>query len=591
MAVSAAFSAIFIARTTFVVDGTRYFTLFDDAMVSMRYARNFAGGHGLVWNAGQPAVEGYTNFLWTLWMAILHLLPVGEEKISLLVMLSGAAILAVNLGVVSRIAARLAPGSPRAALVASWLTALYYPLIYWTLRGMEVGLITLMLSTSVLLALRLADRFSRRDSIALAWLMAAGVLTRPDVIVPCAVVAAFVVWSAESADRRRIAVMLAAAVGGTFALQTGFRLWYYGDPLPNTYYLKVAGAPLSARLARGMRVLLGIGVLHLLVPVALAGGYVVTRARQHAAARAIYLLAALFLAACAYCAYVGGDAWDSMLYANRYVTPAMPLLLILTALALDDLVRRHSQLTRWTLAPAGLFVLTSALTTAAPIVTHGLAATRADQWLKAVRVGLMFAPVIVLPMMPRARLAGLVTLTASTLVAVNGLAYTLWLNHNAFFAADDAWATRYGLALRSATAADATIGVTWAGAIPYFSHRPTVDLLGKSDRVVARRPRQAAVGFEPGHDKWDYEYSVGEVRPDLVAQLWHASDRDRLAIQRSGYDPLGPWLFARADTTRVDRRAVRDTACAILRDDPFVLGSTTRTPVDGADLVARYCRE
>ena len=421
--------------------------------------------------------------------------------------------------------------------------------------------------------------------------MAAGVLTRPDVIVPCAVVAAFVAWSAQSSDRPRIAAVLGAAVGATFALQTGFRLWYYGDPLPNTYYLKVVGAPLSARLARGLRVLLGIGVMHLLVPVSLAGGYLAARARQRSAARGTYLLAALFLAACAYSAYVGGDAWDSMLYANRYMTPAMPLLLIVTALALDDIVRSQSQLSWSTLALAGLFVLTSVLTAVAPIVTHGLAATRADEWLKAVRIGMIFAPVIVLPMMSRARLAGLAVLTASTLVAVNGLAYTLWLTHNAFFADDDAWATRYGLALRSATAADATIGVTWAGAIPYFSHRPTVDLLGKSDRVVARRPRQASVGFEPGHDKWDYQYSVGEMRPDLVAQLWHASDGERVAIERSGYDPLGPWLFARVDTTRVDRRAVRDTACAILRDDPFVLGSTTRAPADGADLVARYCRE
>ena len=254
--------------------------------------------------------------------------------------------------------------------------------------------------------------------------------------------------------------------------------------------------------------------------------------------------------------------------------------------------RSHSQLTWWTLALAGLFVLTSALTTVAPIVTHGLAATRADEWLKAVRVGLTVAPVIVLPMMPRARLAGLAMLTASTLVAVNGLAYTLWLNHNAFFADDDAWATRYGLALRSATAADATIGVTWAGAIPYFSHRPTLDLLGKE------RPRRCPP-TAPGLRRlraWPRQmglpvHSVGEMRPDLVAQLWHASDGDRFAIQRSGYDPLGPWLFARADTTRVDRRAVRDTACAILRDDPFVLGSTTRAPADGADLVARYCRE
>ena len=46
----------FIARTAFTVGGSMYFTLFDDAMISMRYARNLAEGHGLLWNAGQPPV-------------------------------------------------------------------------------------------------------------------------------------------------------------------------------------------------------------------------------------------------------------------------------------------------------------------------------------------------------------------------------------------------------------------------------------------------------------------------------------------------------------------------------------------------------
>src|SRR4030095_14589299 len=86
-------SMVFIARSTFTANGHLYFTLFDDAMISMRYARNLADGHGLLWNPGQPAVEGYTNFLWTLWMAALHLLPVTEPKIGLGVMVTGVALL------------------------------------------------------------------------------------------------------------------------------------------------------------------------------------------------------------------------------------------------------------------------------------------------------------------------------------------------------------------------------------------------------------------------------------------------------------------------------------------------------------------
>ena len=55
-------------QASVAIDGTRYYYLDDDQMISMRYARNLAEGRGLVWNAGER-VEGYTNFGWVLVMA------------------------------------------------------------------------------------------------------------------------------------------------------------------------------------------------------------------------------------------------------------------------------------------------------------------------------------------------------------------------------------------------------------------------------------------------------------------------------------------------------------------------------------------
>jgi len=40
----------------------------EDAFLSFRYAENLVRGLGLVFNAGER-VEGYSNFLWTLWCA------------------------------------------------------------------------------------------------------------------------------------------------------------------------------------------------------------------------------------------------------------------------------------------------------------------------------------------------------------------------------------------------------------------------------------------------------------------------------------------------------------------------------------------
>ena len=77
------YAGIYIFRTSFESGGERYFVLFDDAMISMRYAKNLADGNGLVWNPGEDPVEGFTNPLWVIFMAVFHLLPISPSKMSL----------------------------------------------------------------------------------------------------------------------------------------------------------------------------------------------------------------------------------------------------------------------------------------------------------------------------------------------------------------------------------------------------------------------------------------------------------------------------------------------------------------------------
>ena len=317
LAPAAAFYAVFIERTAFDVRGRTFFTLFDDAMISMRYARNLVDGHGLVWNPGQY-VEGYSNFLWTLWMAVVHELPVPERATSLGVMVSEAVLLLLGVVVVGRIARLVAPRSPLVAPIAMLLTGLYYPLAFWALRGMEVGLASLLVSLAALLTLELCERWSARKCWALAGVLAAAVLTRDDLVVPAAIVLGFLVWQVR-ADRRNRTL---AIVGGSVALAVGghelFRVVYYGDALPNTYYLKLSGISLGTRLHRGVESLASALAYDLYAPVILAAAGLVLRWRS-GARRAYGLLAVLFVAQCAYSVYVGGDAWEQVKFANRYV--------------------------------------------------------------------------------------------------------------------------------------------------------------------------------------------------------------------------------------------------------------------------------
>ena len=67
-----------IALLVGVLHATSLAFVNDDAFISFRYAKNFVNGLGLVFNAGER-VEGFTNFLWTIIIALgmkFHLDPV-----------------------------------------------------------------------------------------------------------------------------------------------------------------------------------------------------------------------------------------------------------------------------------------------------------------------------------------------------------------------------------------------------------------------------------------------------------------------------------------------------------------------------------
>jgi hypothetical protein len=71
------------------------------------------------------------------------------------------------------------------------------------------------------------------------------------------------------------------------------------------------------------------------------------------------------------------------------------------------------------------------------------------------------------------------------------------------------------LALRDLSAGKTPrIGIFLAGAIPYYN--PSIqfhDMLGKNDVQIALTAPHSAM---PGHNRWDYNYSLDRVQPDLI---------------------------------------------------------------------------
>lgn len=513
LALLAAWGGWFIYRTSFVLDGQRFFCLFDDAMITMAYARNWVEGHGLNWGRFGPPVEGYTHPLWGAWMSLLHLLPVPLRLQSLLVQLTSLAILCANVAAVHHLVARHY-ATPRAAhaMPAAILTACYYPLDHWALQGMETGLQALLVTWAVTLALDTVHTGRRRDG----WLfgvLAASLLLRMDMAIGVATVLAYLVLGGGLPWREARRWLPPALAGLALLLgYEAFRRLYFGEWLPNTYYLKLTGVPLAVRLLRGAHVGAGfLAVAGVPVVAALAGTLPLLRARPKLALPFAFVVLQLV-----YSVYTGGDAWDkTWLAANRFQALAMPMVFVLIGallnLALDAAGRRGLRLPH--------LALLVPVTLACALFSNGL-------WLSE-RSARRWADVLVTERPfnteKRERITGEIR------------------------------------ALAAQVSPEATVATVWAGIPAYFSDFRMLDTLGYNDRHIAHLPAVNGVDidhtsyFWPGHIKWDYEWTYGVMRPDVIFQTWPPSGRGVPArMQRYGFVQAGA-VWVRPDSPHLRR--------------------------------------
>jgi hypothetical protein len=424
------------------IDGTRYFWLDDDQMIAMRYARNLAEGEGLVWNPGER-VEGYTNFLWTLVMAALHLIPVGDAHTSLVVRVVNAALACAVLFACARLVRRFLP-EPGLALPAVLIpVALSHELLFWSMHGFETTLLTLVYLVTL-------DRILQQDDPGPATfvLMGAIPLVRSDA--HHLWLGAALVAIGLARDRGRVLGRLALAAALP-AAHLGFRWLYYGQWLPNTYYLKVDGLAVPDRLALGASYLAYFAAFYwLLLGLAVLGALVAREPRRRA------LPLGAIAVSLAYTLWVGGDNF----FGARFLAPQAPLIVILAASGARDLAERSE-------------------TAEAALLSAG-----AGSYLA---------------------FAGFLALMGSN--------YSLISNPNGGVEASLVTA----VAIRNNSAPDARVAVHAAGIVPYFSRRPAIDMLGKTDPHVAHlAPRNTMVG----HNKFDPDHSLGAQHADLAVMLW-----------------------------------------------------------------------
>jgi hypothetical protein len=241
----------------------------------------------------------------------------------------------------------------------------------------------------------------------------------------------------------------------------------------------------------------------------------------------------IFLAQAAYSVYVGGDAWEYWGGSNRYLAIAMPGMFVLMSY--------------------GVYLLTPTLVDAAAGQASSASRKRFET----------------------AAFAGMIGFAAVALNAIHGTdALREWLlvkpPLHSGSGDENARDVTQALMLRQVTTVDATVALVRAGTIPYFLDRFSIDLLGKTDRQIAREQARLPEGlsrfiaFRPGHVKYDYAYSLGELRPDVIVELWeHPKDaKPYVSSEYARLQLFGTCMYFRRESRHIRWNELTAPACS-----------------------------
>ncbi|MCC6160579.1 MAG: DUF2029 domain-containing protein [Deltaproteobacteria bacterium] len=417
--------------------------IYDDAYITYRYARNWADGLGPVFNAGDR-VEGCTTFLQMAVLVPFEWLNVDPRFASLVISIAALALVSTWSAVWI---ARRTPEADAAGVwprFAFWLTLTNPALMYWTISGMEtMWFVAAIFAATMTAAWEMeGDRVPWRSGL----LAAIAALIRPDGAV--VVVALAVAWSWLVPNRRPRAFVIAALGVAAIGALTAWRLSYYGDPVPNTFYAKV-GASNFHHWLRGLWYVVR-AVFSAVIPVPLI--WLAWRRSKVGArwSRFEKLLLVVIVGQVAQTIWTGGDYMGFY----RFLAPVWPLaLMLLWSLATTPHaqgVRTPSSYWRlqvparkWVVLVAGLQILNIFIDMNGLKVMIGQGLTR--QWEAQARVMRRIIP------------TG--TLVADTAIGASG----------------------------------------------YLTNLPMIDMMGLTDRTIARTKMPMGRRY-PGHEKFNSTY-------------------------------------------------------------------------------------
>lgn len=218
----------------------------DDMYISLRYASNLAGGHGLLWNTNTAPVEGYSNFSFVLLGALSLILKLNPVVVLKLAGWLGLYVTAVFIFLISRLWFDI-----RTALIPCIFLLLYKGQIIWAVSGLETTVFQALIAGTVYLLLRglgyntypqTRGRPHRGYSFCAGLLLALAGLTRPETPGLMLLFGLLALWDKGNAEYRKdywralISFLIPLAV--IYLPYFAWRWHYFGYLFPNAVYCK-----------------------------------------------------------------------------------------------------------------------------------------------------------------------------------------------------------------------------------------------------------------------------------------------------------------------------------------------------------------
>ena len=217
----------------------------DDAFISFRYAQNFVQGNGLVYNSGEK-VEGYTNFLWTLIFS--GVLKTGFDPI-ITIQLVSILIFCGTIIFTLRLASSLEPNlSNTQKVLLLIILGSNFSFSSYATGGLETQLQAFCTIGSLTILFKLIEQkgIPVLNLILLGIFLSLGVLNRLDSGLVIAISLSALLILKYLREKSIVSSLVSALIPTALVLLTiGFwfswKMDYYGEFLPNTFYAKAGG--------------------------------------------------------------------------------------------------------------------------------------------------------------------------------------------------------------------------------------------------------------------------------------------------------------------------------------------------------------